>query len=47
MKLASFHAGGADRIGAVLEGNRVLDLASLLPTESAPRSVLELIEAGP
>ena len=39
MKLASFHAGGKDRIGVSLDGATLAEISS-------PRSILELIESG-
>jgi 2-keto-4-pentenoate hydratase/2-oxohepta-3-ene-1,7-dioic acid hydratase in catechol pathway len=39
VRLASFHAGGKDRIGVSLDGASLIEI-------SGPRSVLELIEAG-
>ena len=39
MKLASFHARGADRIGFTSDGATLVEI-------SGPRSILELIEAG-
>ena len=49
MKLASFRAAGADRVG-VLVGGELVDVLDALagpgPPEARPRSLLELIEAG-
>ncbi len=49
MKLASFRAGGVDRVG-VLVGDRLIDvlpaMASCGAPELRPRTLLELIEAG-
>lgn len=40
MRLASFHAGGRDRIGISSDGETLIEI-------SGPRSILELIETGP
>jgi 2-keto-4-pentenoate hydratase/2-oxohepta-3-ene-1,7-dioic acid hydratase in catechol pathway len=39
VKLASFHAGGKDRIGILIDGTTLIEV-------SGPGSILELIEAG-
>jgi 2-keto-4-pentenoate hydratase/2-oxohepta-3-ene-1,7-dioic acid hydratase in catechol pathway len=52
MKLASFHYEGRDRIGAVAEGGRLIDLAEAAagmqggPLEGWPSDMIALIEAG-
>ena len=50
MKLASFRAADRDRIGVVLEGGGLIDLADALrvsgvPEDTVPRTMLELIES--
>jgi 2-keto-4-pentenoate hydratase/2-oxohepta-3-ene-1,7-dioic acid hydratase in catechol pathway len=50
MKLASFRAADRDRIGVVLEGGDLIDLADALratgvPEDTVPRTMLELIES--
>jgi 2-keto-4-pentenoate hydratase/2-oxohepta-3-ene-1,7-dioic acid hydratase in catechol pathway len=52
MKLASFHADGRDRIGFAIDDATIGDLAAVLTRaglsgELEPRTLLELIEAGP
>jgi 2-keto-4-pentenoate hydratase/2-oxohepta-3-ene-1,7-dioic acid hydratase in catechol pathway len=47
MQLATFSRGdGPDRIGAVLPGERVLDLTAAVPGEPAFGSMVALIEGG-
>lgn len=46
MKLASFRADGRDRIGCETAEGLLIDVADLMPAESAPRDMIELIERG-
>ncbi len=46
MKLASFRAGGRDRVGILIGGSLVDALAGVTGADGAPRTLLELIEAG-
>lgn len=49
MKLASFQLEGRDRIGMAVDESSIADLSAILERAGprAPRTVLELIEAGP
>jgi 2-keto-4-pentenoate hydratase/2-oxohepta-3-ene-1,7-dioic acid hydratase in catechol pathway len=53
MKLASFHDGGKDRFGVSADGEILIDLREAISTfgdvapGDAPRTMLEVIEAGP